>query len=84
MSERFDRLLGDERTAEVTTKGLADLRRLFGTLMAVDALAGDPVAVRVPLIGPVFVRALPDPAQSATDAPTGLGCVATGSLVECA
>lgn len=64
---RFNRLLGDERTAEVTRIGLVDLRRLFGAerttgiVMAADALAGDPVGEQVSLIGPSYVSALPEP-----------------------
>jgi hypothetical protein len=68
VAARFDMLLASERTAEVTVKGLASLRELFGaarttgTLMAVDALAGDPIETQVPLIGPAYVQALPRPA----------------------
>lgn len=65
VAERFERLLANDGTAEVTRAGLASLRDLFGaartpgTLMAIDALAGDPVEGQIPAIGPAYLQALP-------------------------
>lgn len=62
--ERFEVLLADDRSAEVTRTGLGYLRRLFGagatvgTKMAVSALAGAIGGDDVRAIAPAYVAAL--------------------------
>ena len=62
---RFEMLLANQRARAVTEAGLRKLRSLFGaaatlgTTMAARALAGDPVADQVQLVGPAFLQALP-------------------------
>lgn len=64
---RFEMLLAEQRTQAVTEAGLRKLRDLFGaaatlgTTMAAEALAGDPMADQVQLIGPAFLQVLPTP-----------------------
>lgn len=63
-ARRFDALLRDGRTEEVTSKGLEFLRSLFGgartpgTEMAIEALAADPIRDQIRLIAPSYLRAL--------------------------
>jgi hypothetical protein len=65
VSGRFETLLGNDRTAEVTRRGLVELRRLFGgarttgTVMAISALAGDPIEEEVPGIVNAYLADLP-------------------------
>lgn len=65
VASRFQSLLANERTAEVTVLGLERLHRLFGgtrtagTTMAVEALAGDPIEGQVPDIVVAYLSTLP-------------------------
>lgn len=64
VAERFQRLLADERTADVTKAGLGYLQELFeaagtlGTRMAIEALAGLVDDREIELLAPAYVRDL--------------------------
>ncbi|OLT19918.1 hypothetical protein BJF78_10125 [Pseudonocardia sp. CNS-139] len=66
VASRFQALLKNERTAMATAAGIAKLRGLFGgvrtvgTLMAVKALAGDPIEDQIASVVGAYLEALPD------------------------
>jgi hypothetical protein len=69
VAKRFERLFEDTRTANVTVEGIRKLRSLFGgaqtsgTVLAMEAMAGDPIEDQIPNIAAAYMDVLPDEAN---------------------